>query len=72
MNTIISFQIFSPIPFVEYHPKIAYLDTKGKDQQYDIHRYRGRFDNDDYSVISFYVQDYLSGKLILRDSLYKL
>ncbi|XP_043264218.1 chondroitin sulfate synthase 2 isoform X2 [Colletes gigas] len=57
MNTINQYQIFSPIPFVEFHPDIAHMnDIKQVDT--DINRNHGRYDEYNYNNIAFYVRDY--------------
>ncbi|XP_043515784.1 chondroitin sulfate synthase 2 [Frieseomelitta varia] len=57
MNTISQYQIFSPIPFMEYHPDIAHInDIKQIDT--DINRNHGRFDEYNFNNIAFYVKDY--------------
>ncbi|XP_053983624.1 chondroitin sulfate glucuronyltransferase [Hylaeus volcanicus] len=57
MNTINQYQIFSPIPFVEFHPDIAHMnDVKYVDS--DINRNHGRYDEYNYNNIAFYVRDY--------------
>lgn len=57
MNTISQWQVFSPIPFVEFQPNIAYSDDT-KNSGIDINRNNGRYDNLNYESISFYVKDY--------------
>ncbi|XP_076242924.1 chondroitin polymerizing factor [Calliopsis andreniformis] len=57
MNTISQYQIFSPIPFVEFHPDIVHMnDVKGIET--DINRNHGRYDEYNYNNIAFYVRDY--------------
>ncbi|KZC05455.1 Chondroitin sulfate synthase 2 [Dufourea novaeangliae] len=57
MNTINQYQIFSPIPFVEFHPDIVHMnDVKQADT--DINRNHGRYDEYNYNNIAFYVRDY--------------
>lgn len=59
MNTIINWQVFSPIPFSEYNPLI----TKISEQQFmDINKRQGHFDTHDTEHLSFYVKDYITGK----------
>lgn len=59
MNTIIGWQIFSPIPFSEFNPII----TKNPPQQYmDINKRQGHFDTYNTEHISFYVKDYVTSK----------
>ncbi|XP_050579390.1 chondroitin sulfate synthase 2 isoform X2 [Bombus affinis] len=57
MNTINQYQVFSPIPFMEYHPDIAHMnDIKQADT--DINRNHGRYDEYNFNNIAFYVRDY--------------
>ncbi|XP_076473793.1 chondroitin polymerizing factor isoform X2 [Bombus vancouverensis nearcticus] len=57
MNTINQYQVFSPIPFMEYHPDIAHMnDIKQVDT--DINRNHGRYDEYNFNNIAFYVRDY--------------
>lgn len=55
MNTIQSFQIFNPIPFRLYNPKISQMSTM------DINKFNGHFDREEYKYISFYGKDYVFG-----------
>lgn len=59
MNTIANFQIFSPIPFRQYNPKITQMDTL------EVNKNAGHFDRQEYNCISFYGKDYISGKMSL-------
>lgn len=56
MNTINQYQIFSPIPFMEFHPDIAHINDMKQDT--DINRNHGRYDEYNYNNIAFYVRDY--------------
>ncbi|OAD54778.1 Chondroitin sulfate synthase 2 [Eufriesea mexicana] len=57
MNTINQYQVFSPIPFMEYHPDIVHMnDIKQVDT--DINRNHGRYDEYNFNNIAFYVKDY--------------
>ncbi|CAL7941243.1 unnamed protein product [Xylocopa violacea] len=57
MNTINQYQVFSPIPFVEYHPDVVHMnDIKQVDT--DINRNHGRYDEYNFNNIAFYVRDY--------------
>lgn len=58
MNTIMEYQIFSPIPFTEYHQDIAYSEDLQKPQEIDVNRNHGGYDNYNYDTVSFYVKDY--------------
>jgi hypothetical protein len=55
MNTIPNFQIFSPIPFRQYNPKIS------QQPNLEVHKYNGHFDKEDYKYVSFYGKDYVAG-----------
>lgn len=56
MNTILDFQIFNPIPFRQYNPKISGTDN------FDVNKNSGHFDRGQYKYISFYGRDYVFGK----------
>ncbi|XP_063985772.1 chondroitin sulfate synthase 2 [Diachasmimorpha longicaudata] len=60
MNTIMQSQIFSPIPFTEYHPDIAYPDNAQRPPEVDINRNYGSYDLHNFETISFYIKDYLT------------
>lgn len=60
MNTILHKQIFSPIPFSEYHPDVAY-QTQERPQELDINKKYGHYDSSNYQQISFYLKDYIAG-----------
>lgn len=57
MNTISQYQIFSPIPFVEYHPDIVHMND-AKQVETDINRNHGRYDEYNFNNIAFYAKDY--------------
>lgn len=67
MNTIINHQIFFPIPFVQYHPKLIYRSNVPL-EYVEIKKDYGHFDLSNYDHMSFYVQDYL----IARKTIEKL
>ncbi|KYB26915.1 chondroitin sulfate synthase 2 [Tribolium castaneum] len=56
MNTIANFQIFSPIPFKQYDPKVSQVPTL------EINKNNGHFDRDDYTYVSFYGKDYIAAR----------
>lgn len=56
MNTISNFQIFSPMPFRQYNPKITGINIL------DVNKNTGHFDREEYKFISFYGKDYVSGE----------
>lgn len=64
MNTIKDFQVFFPIPFVQFDPKIVYRQKSGgigvAPDHIDVHKNVGRFDRYDFSVGSFYGSDYFA------------
>ncbi|CAK9814853.1 Chondroitin sulfate synthase 2 [Anthophora plagiata] len=56
MNTINQYQVFSPIPFVEYHPDVVHMNDVQVEA--DINRNHGRYDEYNYNNIAFYARDY--------------
>ncbi|KAL1502065.1 hypothetical protein ABEB36_007266 [Hypothenemus hampei] len=56
MNTIEDFQIYSPIPFRQYNPKISQII------QFDVNKMSGHFDRELYNYISFYGRDYVTAR----------
>lgn len=56
MNTIQNFQIFNPIPFRLYDPKISGGFSM------EITKNNGHFDREEYRYVSFYSRDYVTGK----------
>ncbi|XP_053592891.1 chondroitin sulfate synthase 2 [Microplitis demolitor] len=56
MNTIIQWQVFSPIPFVEYNPNLYESDQKSR--KFDLSHNHGYYDTSNYESISFYAKDY--------------
>ncbi|XP_067121714.1 chondroitin sulfate glucuronyltransferase [Centruroides vittatus] len=67
MNTIINHQVFFPIPFVQYHPKIVYKGSVPP-EYIEVKKDYGHFDLNDYDHMSFYVQDYLAARKTIEDS----
>ncbi|KAL6268446.1 hypothetical protein P5V15_001581 [Pogonomyrmex californicus] len=57
MNTISHYQIFSPIPFIEFHPDIIYANEAAHDEV-DVNSNYGKYDEQNYNNIAFYVKDY--------------
>lgn len=55
MNTIVNVQIFSPIPFRQYNPKITQIN------KLDVNKNIGHFDREEYRYVSFYSKDYVAG-----------
>lgn len=68
MNTISQYQIFSPIPFVAYHPDIIYSDDS-KHPEADINHNYGKYDEYDYNNIAFYVKDYVAMRKAVETSI---
>ncbi|OXU16953.1 hypothetical protein TSAR_005256, partial [Trichomalopsis sarcophagae] len=60
MNTISQWQVFSPIPFVQYNPDIIYYDASVKHVDFDIIHNHGRYDDYNYDSVSFYTKDYMT------------
>ena len=65
LNTIQGHQVFFPIPFVAYSPLVhsdKMSDTLEQTlRTLDITRSQGYFDNDFFTVCSFYNEDYQTG-----------
>lgn len=55
MNTIVNVQIFNPIPFRQYNPKITQIS------KLEVNKNIGHFDREEYKYISFYSKDYVNG-----------
>ncbi|XP_047371212.1 chondroitin sulfate synthase 2 [Vespa velutina] len=68
MNTINQYQIFSPIPFVAYHPDITYTDDN-KHIEVDVNHNYGRYDEYNYNNIAFYVKDYIAMRKAVETSI---
>lgn len=62
MNTISQWQVFSPIPFVQYHPDIINYNENTKNTDFDILHNHGRYDTYNFDSVSFYAKDYVTGK----------
>ncbi|CAB0029709.1 unnamed protein product [Trichogramma brassicae] len=60
MNTISQWQVYSPIPFTQYHPLIVTYKEKIKNNDFDILHNHGRYDEYNFDSISFYVRDYMT------------
>ncbi|KAK6627535.1 hypothetical protein RUM44_010013 [Polyplax serrata] len=58
MNTIKDSQVFSPIPFSEFHPSVVYSDELIRPKEMDINKNYGHYDTLNNDHISFYVKDY--------------
>ncbi|XP_050537031.1 chondroitin sulfate synthase 2 [Daktulosphaira vitifoliae] len=60
MNTIMEWQIFSPIPFSEYDPTI--MTQPRLLMNLDINKMYGHFDPLNYEHLSFYAKDYVTAR----------
>lgn len=61
MNTVAGFQIYSPIPFAEYHPELIYNENHPQPPEVEINKNNGHYDTSDYKHVSFYTLDYTKG-----------
>lgn len=60
MNTILNWQVFSPVPFTQYHPST--VDEKISYQKLDVSRTVGHFDRYNFDHLSFYAGDYVTAR----------
>lgn len=60
MNTIMEWQVFSPIPFSEYDPTI--MTQPRLLMNLEINKMYGHFDPLNYEHLSFYAKDYIIGE----------
>ncbi|XP_071454752.1 chondroitin sulfate synthase 2 [Hetaerina americana] len=69
MNTILGWQVFSPIPFAEYHPEVVYTgpDLINRPVELDVNKSYGHFDSFDVEHLSFYAKDYLTARKKIED-----
>uniref|UniRef100_A0A0P4W3X9 Hexosyltransferase n=1 Tax=Scylla olivacea TaxID=85551 RepID=A0A0P4W3X9_SCYOL len=67
MNTILNWQVFSPVPFTQYHPDTV-TDTESYAKM-DINKNNGRFDAYNFDHISFYIGDFLSARRAVAESI---
>ncbi|KAL7641451.1 UNVERIFIED_CONTAM: hypothetical protein RMT77_007322 [Armadillidium vulgare] len=63
MNTIRGWQIFSPIPFILYHPDLV-EDSKSYSKK-EIKTKNGHFDKYYFDAISFYADDYMKARQLI-------
>ena len=61
MNTISGWQVFSPIPFSEYHTDLVF---NSQPKELEIDKTIGHFDSKDFSHIAFHAHDYTSGNVV--------
>lgn len=62
MNVINQWQIFSPIPFVEYNQDVA---EERSLNELDVNRNHGRYDENNYVNLAFYAKDYTLSEFYL-------
>lgn len=62
MNTIQQWQVFSAIPFSEYHPDVAYQDAD-RPKELDINKKYGHYDASNTRHLAFYLKDYMAGEV---------
>ncbi|XP_046984721.1 chondroitin sulfate synthase 2 [Schistocerca americana] len=60
MNTVLQWQVFSPIPFTEFHPDIVYTPEVQRAVELDINKNYGHYDSFSKSNLAFYAKDYLA------------
>lgn len=60
MNTILNWQVFSAIPFTQYHPET--VPDQEAYRKLEVNRNVGHFDNYNFDHISFYVGDYMAAR----------
>lgn len=68
MNTIRGWQVYSPIPFVQYHPGIVYVQ-KPPPATIEVNKIYGHFDMHSYEHMSFYGADYMAGRKVIEAEL---
>ncbi|XP_014204721.1 chondroitin sulfate synthase 2 isoform X2 [Copidosoma floridanum] len=68
MNTINQWQVFSPIPFVQYNPSIIQYGEKNH-VMFDIIHSNGRFDEYNYDFVSFYARDYATVRKSIKNQI---
>lgn len=66
MNTIKEWQIFSPIPFSEFDPRIVYNQDFARPKEMDINKNYGHYDDLNTDHISFYVKDFRAGRVMFQ------
>ncbi|RZF45951.1 hypothetical protein LSTR_LSTR008328 [Laodelphax striatellus] len=69
MNTIIQWQIFSPVPYTEFNPAIVYGPETARPADLDINKNVGHFDSHNTKHISFYNEDYATARKALESTI---
>ncbi|XP_066997099.2 chondroitin sulfate synthase 2 isoform X1 [Anabrus simplex] len=67
MNTIQEWQVFSPIPFSEFHPSIVYSTSFPRPLELDINKNYGHYDSHHTGHIAFYTKDYSTVRKLVED-----
>jgi hypothetical protein len=62
LNTIKGAQVFFPVPFSEYAPKIVYPPNKTLDDEIEINKFYGYFNSYSFGFASFYNQDFQTSR----------
>ncbi|KAG1655204.1 Chondroitin sulfate synthase 2 [Nymphon striatum] len=65
MNTIQGFQVFFPIPFVQYHPSVTYRNETSR--KFKIHKDYGHYDRQSFDYASFYYSDYIEARKLISE-----
>ncbi|XP_043210835.1 chondroitin sulfate synthase 2-like [Amphibalanus amphitrite] len=59
MQTIRGWEVFCPIPWVEYYPAVGYYGTTNlRPDKLELRKDYGHFDGEHYAIMSFYMDDY--------------
>lgn len=67
LTTIAGWQVYFPMPFVQYHPKVIYRILPRPDE-FDVKRQLGHFDRHSTEFAAFYVMDYMSARKLTADA----
>lgn len=67
MNTILNWQVFSAVPFSQYHPEI--VPDQDAYRKFDVNRNIGHFDRYNFDHISFYVGDYMAARKAVAETI---
>lgn len=65
LNTINGYQVFFPIPFVEYRIRSQVKPLKN----FDVRKDNGYFDQTNYNYASFYLRDYKKARKAIHDKI---
>lgn len=67
MNTVLNWQVFSAVPFTQYHPET--VDDQTSYEKLEVNRNVGHFDTYNFDHISFYVGDYMAARKTLAETI---